>query len=33
MPQTELFLTQVDSVTAQDILDRDFEADASSPRS
>ena len=31
VPQTELFLTQVDSVTAQDILDRNFEADASSP--
>ncbi|HEU4511588.1 MAG TPA: MMPL family transporter [Nocardioidaceae bacterium] len=31
VPQTELFLTQVDSVTAQDILDEHFESDASSP--
>ncbi|HSE72429.1 MAG TPA: MMPL family transporter [Nocardioidaceae bacterium] len=31
VPQTDLFLTQVDSVDAQDILDEHFEADQSSP--
>ena len=31
VPQTELFLTQVDSVDAQEILDRHFDADQSSP--
>ena len=31
VPQTELFLTRVDSVKAQDVLDDHFEADRSSP--
>ena len=31
VPQTELFLTDVDSVTAQEILDRHFESDQASP--
>ncbi len=31
VPQTELFLTDVDSVGAQDILDRRFESDEASP--
>jgi RND superfamily putative drug exporter len=31
VPQTELFLTQVDSVKAQDILDKHFKSDQSSP--
>ncbi|MGH3368520.1 MAG: MMPL family transporter, partial [Nocardioidaceae bacterium] len=31
VPQTELFLTQVDSAEAQDVLDAHFEADRSSP--
>ncbi len=31
VPQTELFLTEVDSVQAQEILDARFEADAASP--
>ncbi|HET6654326.1 MAG TPA: MMPL family transporter [Nocardioides sp.] len=31
VPQTELFLTQVDSVDAQEILDAHFDADQSSP--
>ena len=31
VPQTETFLTDVDSVKAQDILDRHFEADQGSP--
>ena len=31
VPQTELFLTEVDSVRAQEVLDDHFEADASSP--
>ncbi len=31
VPQTDLFLTEVDSVRAQDILDRHFESDRSSP--
>ena len=31
VPQTELFLTEVDSVKAQDILDEHFQADQSSP--
>ncbi len=31
VPQTELFLTAVDSVTAQDILDTHFTADTASP--
>jgi len=31
VPQTELFLTEVDSVEAQEILDARFEADAASP--
>ncbi len=31
IPQTDLFLTEVDSVTAQDILDQHFAADQSSP--
>ena len=31
VPQTELFLTQVDSVDAQAVLDEHFEADQSSP--
>ena len=31
MPQTDTFLTQVDSVKAQDILDRHFPSDESSP--
>ncbi|RYU09562.1 MMPL family transporter [Nocardioides iriomotensis] len=30
-PQTELFLTEVDSVTAQDVLDRHFTADSANP--
>ena len=31
VPQTELFLTEVESVTAQDVLDEHFEADNASP--
>ncbi|HET6624932.1 MAG TPA: MMPL family transporter [Nocardioidaceae bacterium] len=31
VPQTELFLTEVDSVKAQDVLDRHFASDRSSP--
>ena len=31
VPQTDLFLTEVDSVKAQDILDQHFKADESSP--
>ena len=31
VPQTEVFLTEVDSVQAQEILDRHFEADEASP--
>ena len=31
VPQTELFLTEVDSVKAQDILDKHFRSDRSSP--
>jgi RND superfamily putative drug exporter len=31
VPQTELFLTEVDSVAAQDVLDAHFEADTASP--
>ena len=31
VPQTELFLTEVDSVKAQEVLDEHFEADRSSP--
>ena len=31
VPQTELFLTEVDSVKAQDIIDAHFESDESSP--
>ncbi len=31
VPQTELFLTEVESVTAQDVLDAHVEADAASP--
>ncbi len=31
VPQTDVFLTEVDSVKAQDILDRHFEADRASP--
>jgi putative drug exporter of the RND superfamily len=31
VPQTELFLTDVDSVKAQEVLDRHFEADQASP--
>ncbi len=31
VPQTELFLTEVESVAAQEILDENFEADESSP--
>ncbi|QBR93050.1 MMPL family transporter [Nocardioides euryhalodurans] len=31
VPQTELFLTEVESVTAQEVIDRHFEADNASP--
>ena len=31
VPQTELFLTEVDSVKAQDVLDAHFEADTAQP--
>jgi RND superfamily putative drug exporter len=31
VPQTELFLTEVDSVKAQDVIDEHFESDQSSP--
>ena len=31
MPQTELFLTEVESVTAQEVIDAHFEADNASP--
>lgn len=31
VPQTDLFLTRVESVDAQEVLDRHFESDASSP--
>ncbi len=31
IPQTELFLTEVESVTAQEVLDRHFESDTANP--